>query len=466
MSRAYDGADTGYRLETKGLLSGSSDKLAQREVRILRQRSHDLCRNNPIAITAQGTLRNQWIGTGIKVKWDSKVVQKEWDKFARSPSIDGWSNMYGLQSLWASSYFESGEVFTRMVIQDSKDRKVPLLLQTMEAEQLPMTVMSGQSPLQSRYGITFDAWGKPLVYNFLKHYPNESVYGEFSGIVPVDSRDVLHIFQRTRPGQWRGIPLLAGSMLPIYEMDELQDATLVRQKAAQGVGWVVYTEDGLSPTLLGNIESPYSSQDDKKSDETRLERIKPGGIHYLRSKEKVVFATTEDIGDNLTVLLQYQTRLVAASLEVTYEQLSGDLTQVNFSSIRAGMVEVRRKAATIQQLVFITQGMKPLVERFQELGGIYASEEFLTAKCKFVLPKWDWVDPLKDVQADLLEVRAGFSTMAEKLAERGVEDAEEHIARLIEEQNLDIVVESNPKHNLSDTTQPATKTTNKKKVKS
>lgn len=450
MSIGYDGADTGYRLERKGLLGGSSDRIALREIELLRRRSHDLCRNNALAVTAQSNARNHWIGSGIKVKWNNKVVQKEWDKFCAAPNIDGWGDMTSTQHLWANGYFESGEIFSYMKLMDSPGRKVPLMLQTFATEQLDIRKFEG---LDMRYGITFDANGKPLKYNFWKHYPNDYIAREMNTIVPLEARDVLHIFQRTRPGQWRGIPLLSGVILPMYEMDELADATFVRQKAATGVGWIVYTESGFQQPLIGDVENPYGRQSaDDPEDSTRLERIKPGGIHYLRHGERFEFAKIEDIGANLAVLLQYQTRLCAAALEQTYEQLTGDLSNVNFSSIRAGTIEVRKKVATTQQLIFITQAMRPLTERFKELGSVYVSQAFADAKCKFVLPKEEWVDPLKDVQADLLEVRAGFATLEEKLGERGIEDVEAHMKQLMLEQGYDIVLESNPKHNILKTT--------------
>jgi capsid protein len=92
-------------------------------------------------------------------------------------------------------------------------------------------------------------------------------------------------------------------------------------------------------------------------------------------------------------------------------------------------------------------GLKPLVERFRELAALYESAEMGNASYKFVLPKTEWVDPLKDAQADVLEIRAGLATLEEKLAERGVEDFDVHMAQLVKEQNLDIILDSNPVHN-------------------
>jgi capsid protein len=140
--------------------------------------------------------------------------------------------------------------------------------------------------------------------------------------------------------------------------------------------------------------------------------------------------------------------MVASCLDVTYEQLTGDLTKVNFSSIRAGLIEFRRRVAMTQQLIFITQGLGPLAERFKELAGVYLSANSVSnATYKIILPKTEWVDPLKDAQADIAEIRSGLATLEEKLAERGVEDIESHIKQLAKEQGYDIILDSNPVHN-------------------
>ena len=76
---AFDGASSSYRLDRKGLISGSADSLAARELKFLWNRSHHLCRNTPAAVTAKNRLISHWIGTGIKVKWKDRKMQKAWD---------------------------------------------------------------------------------------------------------------------------------------------------------------------------------------------------------------------------------------------------------------------------------------------------------------------------------------------------------------------------------------------------
>jgi capsid protein len=55
-----------------------------------------------------------------------------------------------------------------------------------------------------------------------------------------------------------------------------------------------------------------------------------------------------------------QFRAVAAAMGITYEMLTGDLTQVNYSSIRAGLLEFRRRCEAIQHGVIVHQLCRPV----------------------------------------------------------------------------------------------------------
>lgn len=446
---AFDGASQGFRLQQKGLLRGSPDSYAARELQLLWARSHHLCRNNPAAVTAKNRLVAHQIGTGIKVKWDNKKVQKAWDEFVADPSADGFGSIHNIQSVWGGALFESGEVFTRMLIKKGKG-KIPLKLQVLEAEQLDPRY----SMPNIRNGIQFEASGlSPTYYHFWKRHPSHNLMAKLNERVAVKAESVLHMFNRDRPGQWRGIPKLTPAMLTIYEMDELTDAALVRQKAAQAVGWIIKkTEAGALP-LLGGMEEvaeelPAETEDDMGG--SKIQKILPGGVHYLQKDEDFTFASIDDIGSNFVSLLEHNWRMIASCLDVTYEQLTGDLSGANFASMRAGLIEFRKRITLSQQLVFVNLGMIPLTEYFKELCSVYINREAGAARATFVFPKQEWVDPLKDAQADVLEIRAGLATLRAKLEERGVEDVEEHIQRVIEEQGYGVILSSNPKHEIKE----------------
>lgn len=129
--------------------------------------------------------------------------------------------------------------------------------------------------------------------------------------------------------------------------------------------------------------------------------------------------------------MRQQLRSIAVGMGITYEQLTGDLSGVNYSSIRAGLVEFRRRIAMIQHHVIVFQLCRPVWNRWFELAiltnqlPLYAS-----SKVKWIPQGFDWVDPLKDINAQVLSIQNGLRSRAEIVSELGydVEDIDKEIA--------------------------------------
>ena len=436
---AYEGATTSYRMEQKGLASGDQDTIAARELKNLWARSHHLVRNNACSATAKKRLLANWIGRGIKVRWEypnktpHKKMQAEWNIWTKECNKDGYGNLFTTECLWGSALYESGEAITNMVIAKRPTSRIPLALQVLESEQLDplLTKMFSSSPAPDkvinqdevvRNGIGFID-DKPQTYYFWSRHPGSSLtVPNPIKRVAIPAEDIIHIFERERPGQWRGIPMLTPVLLNIYEMDELVDATLQRQKAAQAVSWIIENTSPTSAIAPGTVRNSSNAEDiDPATGKRRVIVQGAGGnIQYLNKGETIKLSSLDDIGGNLQVLLEDEWSKIAATLGLAYHQVTGDLSSVNFSSIRAGLNELRIRIEMIQQHLFITLGLEKLTARFQELAGVYISKSMLEAVPIYSVPRRYGVDDLKDAQADLMEVQAGFATLESKLAERDV----------------------------------------------
>jgi lambda family phage portal protein len=433
----YEGATTSYRLEQRGLSQGDQDTTSARELKNLWARSHYLVRNNACSITAKKRLLANWVGKGITVKWmnpnntPNKKFQKLWDTWIQECNYDGYGNLYTTEALWGSALFESGESLTQMVISKRPTSKIPLALKVVESEQLdPMftkvaTENVGIDPMipaeqDVRTGIGFID-GKPITYYFWKKHPGSRLITVPGNIrVAVPAEDVIHIFERERPGQWRGVPMLTAVLLNIYEMDELVDATIQRQKAAQAISWIIKNTSVTNAVAPGTVRQSVNPLElDSITGQRKVIIQGAGGnVQYLNKGEDITLSSLDDIGGNLQVLLEDEWSKISSALGLAYHQVTGDLSGVNFSSIRAGLNELRIRIEMVQEHLFITLGLKRVTSRFQELAGIYESAAMLTAIPYYYPPRRYGVDDLKDAQADLMEVQAGFATLESKLAER------------------------------------------------
>ncbi len=127
---------------------------------------------------------------------------------------------------------------------------------------------------------------------------------------------------------------------------------------------------------------------------------------------------------------------IAVGTGITYEQLTGDLTGVNYSSIRAGLIEFRRRCGMLQHNIMVYQFCRPVWDRWLELA-ILSGELDIGEKgakeakeVKWIAQGFDWVDPLKDQQAQQMAVRNGFKSRSEVVSELGydIEEIDQEIA--------------------------------------
>ena len=157
---------------------------------------------------------------------------------------------------------------------------------------------------------------------------------------------------------------------------------------------------------------------------TALAGLEPGTMQVLLPGEDVKFSTPADVGATYDTFMRVQLRSIAAGMGITYEQLTGDLTGVNYSSIRAGLLEFRRRCEQIQHQVLVFQMCRPIWQAWIDaavLSGALPQSKDLAPyyDVKWIPPGFAWVDPLKDIKAQIMAVRAGFKSRAEVVSEQG-----------------------------------------------
>ena len=425
-SRAsYEGGSSARRMNGKGgMMLGPNMPLA-RSLKVLQARSRHVTRNNSYAQGAREAYVTNMVGNGIRPDWNNPDIQKLWDRWVKQCDAEGVDSFYGLQSLAASSQFEAGEVLTRLRFRRPEDGlAVPLQLQLIESDHLdPGYSKTLDNGGLIKMGVEFNAIGKRTAYHLWKYHPHETLTTQINSRVPVPAASILHLFRRTRPGQLRGVPELTSVIVRLYEIDEMQDALLARQKLAQLFGAFVKRKS-VEPVE----DAPhFGTQVHMPGELDTLDEFTPGAIHYLEDDEEVTFSDPPDIGGSYSAWLRGELLAVARGAGVTYEQMTGDLKGVNYSSIRAGLLEFRRRIEALQAHLMVQQWCQPVAATWLDTAVISRAitlEDYWNKRDEYlainwIAPKWAWVDPLKEVTADVLEVRSGFKPRSEAAAERG-----------------------------------------------
>jgi lambda family phage portal protein len=423
----YEGASTRYRSDQRGLLNESADSIAVRELLLLQMRSAHAIRNNGYAktaltkyVTALNAIEVKWKNEGKKT--ENKAMQALWDEFAANPNVDNVGTLANTQSLWGAARFVDGSAHTQMLVKKKNNSNtVPLKLKVIPT-QMHDIGYNGKSVNDGiKNGIKFDTDGVPVSYYYREDLYEHYWYGKQLKFEPtqVPAEDVLHIFERVYPGQWIGVPILSSILVSLYELDELVDATVAKQKAAQAISWIV---ENTNPGNMLAVGSPTTVRDKDESGVPKNKivfKTQGGNVQYMNKGEKIHFYQSTDIGANLTSLIGSELHKIAAALDIPYHSLTGDTSGLDFSSIRAIGIELRLRLEYIHHFLTIPLGLSPLCAKFKAYAIPY-NKRLASAIPTFQLPRWYGVDELKDAQADALELQMGMTTLERILQERHV----------------------------------------------
>ncbi len=393
-------------------------------------RARWLVRNNGYAVNAVESWAANTVGDGIKPI--SKIgdaarkeeLQRLWLAWTDEADAEGLTDFYGLQRRAAREVFIAGEVFFRIRPRRAGDGlTVPLQLQMLPAEMLPLE-QTGTAATGNviRQGIEFDRIGRRVAYHFLRRHPGDSTDPGLAGeVVRVPAAEVIHVIDPVEGGQLRGVSKLAPAIVKLFLLDQYDDAELDRKKVA-----AMYAMFVTSPAP----ENPLAPPEDE--DGPAGVEISPGQIVRLDPGEDVTVGQPADSGGTYEPF-QYRTLLqISAALGIPYPYLANDMVKGNFSNSRLALIEFRRRVSAWQHSVMVWQLCRPVYARWMDaavLSGALSLPGYEANRSRLLtadwLPtKWDWVDPLKDANAEIAQIEAGLKSRTQAIAERGY-DAEQ-----------------------------------------
>ena len=425
---------------------------------LLLARCRDEIRNNPLAASAADNFESQYIGNGFRPRWNlpnqalKLQIETAFNRWARSKKIDhgGLLNFYGMQALAAREIFAAGEVLVRRHIRPPSWRmSVPLQLQLIQAEQMPIFLSTvagvGTSPSGAstssgnaiRTGIEFDPDGRRVAYHLYRENPGETMFYPISGLqfMRVRGDDILHVYKPPQAGMLRGQPHLSAVLVLLHEIGKYMDASVVKKQIqTMFAAWIEKVSpdgDVLPPNLLNGSGQPIDQSTGLPPYQpygTVISDIETGTIQNLFPGEKIVFPQLPAENDMAT-FISIALHQFAVAIGMTYEQVTGDLKGVNLSSIRAGILDFRRKCEQFVRNILIVQFGMPIVQWWMDeavLSGElrlpgYAKDPERYLDVEWFLSGWPWVDPEKDGQAHVLKVRGGFGSREEVCAEEGLD---------------------------------------------
>lgn len=413
--RKYDGATRGRRGAGWGEAGTSANGETALAIKMLRDRARELVRNNPHAKSAIDVITTNTIGTGIRLTVKDAAgnvnapVRDAWMKWAETTACDynGQFDFYGLQRMVMRAVAESGEALVVRRFGEGPDGKRTVQLQVLEGDYLDHSKDADKTESGGRIiqGVEFDQNGKRIKYLLYNAHPGDGKLG--SAVVnPVNAEDVLHIYNVERPGQVRGVPFGVSAMLRLRDLGDYQDAQLIRQKIA--ACFAVFIQDSAADAIVSNNTTSSDLP----------ERVEPGMIEKLPTGKTVTFAAppaAEGYADYTKKVLQE----IAAGYGVTYESMTGDLSNVNFSSGRMGWLEFHRRITDWQWNIIIPMFCEGVWNWWKTINAPTAQ-----LQTEWTTPRREMIDPVKEVEGLSKQVRNGFMSWSEALRQQGYEPSQ------------------------------------------
>ena len=367
-----------------------------------------LVAENPFARKGLNALLNSLIGWGVTAAPSgSKAVKDAWSAWVKVCDFSGRLNLYGLQELWGRSMFRDGEVFIvpRYVAGVSG---IPMRLQTFDKGMLATTKVGANI----ERGIEYDAENRPLRYHFYRG--RQGTRWSTQDTVSFSADQVIHLFHTEWVGQTEGVSVFESVVKRLGDVEEGIEAEVVKANIAAclvGFRYRPPAQEGEDP----NIGIPV---DAGSADRPPVEELVPGTIETLEDGEQITFSNppkSGGIGDLARIALLAS----AAGVGVTAEQLTGDVSQVNFSSFKAGHLEFKRSIGRIQYLTFIPVCLDRVWAWFLKAGIDFGLFPNKPVACEWTPPPFESIDRKGEAEADILEMQAGLESRENLLASRG-----------------------------------------------
>lgn len=446
---------------------GSHREDIEEHISTLRQRSRDLyCGGSTLATGAVKRLRTNAVGTGLHLKSTiseeilgitseearklEETIEREFAHWANSTNcdIERIDNFYQLQQLALLNALLSGDSFALMTTTKRTGSIYDLRIELVEADRVSTPDNETINPLFCE-GVEKNANGEVVAYHISKFHPlsfqdreprewvRVKAFGEKTG-----RRNVIHVMNRERIGQVRGVPFLSPVIETIKQLGRYTEAEVLAA-VINGLFTVFIEKESASDDVPFGEAVPEDMQVDSE-DEGSIE-LAPGAVIDLGEGEKANMVNPGRPNPNFDPFVMAVIKQIGAALEIPYELLIMAFSN-NYSASRAAILEFF-KVIKMYRAWFVTDFCQPIYEEWLceavAKGRINAPGFFNDPIIKDAYCSAEWngpsagqLDPKKEVEAAELRVQGGFSTRERETTELTGTDFYKNIKQRKREEEL------------------------------
>jgi lambda family phage portal protein len=427
----------------------------------LRGRARDLARNMPIASGAIATSVTNVIGEGLKLRASvdheflgmteeeadqlERAAEREWELFSKSVDWSRSQQLPDLSDLVYRSKLDSGDVFIvrrwRMDPSDVYGTKI----QIVEADRVSNPERAADNDTITA-GVEFSK-GVPVAYHVSNKHPGNLRAGAMKWErVPArtmeDVQVVLHLFDKDRPEQTRGVPFLAPVIEALKQLGDYSDAE-ISAAVISAFYTVILTSDADEDTKdIASPEDPAAASD---LDENEM-KLGKGAILRLGTSEKVDIANPGRPNVNFDPFFQAICRQIGVALELPFELLIKHFT-ASYSASRAAIEMAwqsfrknrKRFARNFHHVLYEWMWAEAVATGRLNAPGFFDDPVVRQAYCgwaEWIGPSKPSINPKAEAEADQIDIETGVKTREDVCMERTGGEAEDKIRQLGKEQRL------------------------------
>ena len=416
-----------------GTSTTSEDTELSSSLRTARNRSRELVRDAGYAKRAKVIIQNNVIGTGIGMQAKVETsrgqlndrinddIETQYEAWCCADHCHTGQSLHfnAMERLLVGEVFEAGEIFVRIHRTRFGNSSVPLALEVIEPERIAdeFQPTSVAEPSRARLGVEVDRYGAPLAYWIRSLHPGElrRTAEQSDRVERVLASDILHLRLIDRWPQTRSMPWMHATARKFNDMDGLTEAEITAARAAACYMGFIESPDG--ETMMG----------EDQPDGSKEVELSPAMIEHLAPGEKFNYAAPNRPNAQLDPFMRMMLREVAAGTGPSYESLSRDYSQSNYSSSRLALLDDRdlwrvlqmwfiRDFRTRVHAVWLQQAVLSRVVSTIPLES-YALTPSKFEAVRFKPRGWSWIDPSKEVDAYEKAIRNGFTTVGRVIAQ-------------------------------------------------
>lgn len=432
--RAFDGARLD-RLTSDWLGAATSiDADLRAGLARIRQRSRDLAQNNDYVRRFLGMVARGVVGPsgfrlhasvtdrgGVNADSTNRALESAFDRWSRTGICEtgGRLSFAELCRLAVRSVARDGEILIREVTGSAAGNEFGYALQLIDPVRLDgtlnVTAASGRNRIEM--GVELDVDGRAVAYWITDGAPADLPGPRQRTRVPASS--ITHLYIVDRPEQTRGVPWLHTAMVRLHHLKGYDEAAVIAARiGASKMG--IYTMPDGNPSPLG----------DPQGDGTFMQTAEPGEFSVAPSGYTLTSYDPAYPHDQYQAFVKACLRGIASGLDISYSTLANDLEGVNFSSIRSGTLDERDQWMALQDW-FAGAFLAPLYDQWlkwallnraivDDAGAALpiARYEDLRAH-EWQGRRWQWVDPLKDITANVMAIQNHLASPQQIAAQSG-----------------------------------------------